>query len=388
MFVAMIIQAYKPYPYIGGAERQLANLAQRMVARGMKVHILTRRFPGLKSFELVDGLPVHRLPAPGPKAPASLLFTLSALPLLWRLKPDIIHAHELLSPTTTAVAAKRLFGTPVVAKVLGGGDLGDVARMKNRLGGPARLKTFRRDVDVFISVSADINAEVGNLGIPASRRVLIPNGVDTKAFHPVPPGIREALRKNLDLPDGLLAIYTGRLAPEKQIDQLLAIWPAVRASVPQATLLILGTGPEEAALRQQAGEGVTIRGRVEDVAPYLQVSDLFVLPSKGEGLSNAMLEAMATGLPVVTTKVSGSIDLVRDGFNGRLVPGDNPIALKRAIVDLLSDDAKRDRLGHEARVVVESGYSLETTCQRLCDLYAFVIQQKNVAPKRMLRSEP
>jgi glycosyltransferase involved in cell wall biosynthesis len=299
-----------------------------------------------------------------------------------------LHAHELLSPTTTAVAAKRLIGTPVVAKVLRGGYLGDIARLRNRLGGPARLRAFRREVDVFISVSADINAEVGDLGIPTGRRVLIPNGVDIRTFYPVSPGMRQVLRKNLDLPDGLLAIYTGRLSPEKQIDQLLAIWPAVRASVPQATLLILGTGPEEVALRQQAGEGVTIRGRVEDVAPYLQVSDLFVLPSKGEGLSNAMLEAMATGLPVVTTKVSGSVDLVRDGINGCLVPGDNPIALKQAILDLLSDDAKRAYLGHEARVVIESGYSLEKTCQRLCDLYASVIQQKNVAPKRVLRSEP
>jgi hypothetical protein len=120
----MIIQAY--YPHVGGAEQQLMALVPLLQARGVEINILTRRYPGLNSFEIIGGAPVHRLPIPGPKAVASTIFTLSALPLLARLRPHLIHAHELLSPTTTAVAAKRLFGIPVVAKVLRGGTLGDI----------------------------------------------------------------------------------------------------------------------------------------------------------------------------------------------------------------------------------------------------------------------
>lgn len=390
MFVVMIIQAYKPYPFIGGAERQLASLAQLMKARGVVVHILTRRYPGLKSFELVDGIPVHRLPAPGPKAVASLIFSASAQPLIWRLKPDIIHAHELLSPTTTAVIAKRLFDIPVVAKVLAGGPLGDIARMKDRPGGPARLKLFRREVDVFISVSSAIDEELEAWGIPASRRARIPNGVDLSAFHPAREDGRQLLRKSLNLPSGPLVVYAGRLAPEKQIDQLLSIWPSLQASIPQARLLVLGTGSEEATLRRRAGPGAIFPGRVDDVADYLRASDLFVLPSKREGLSNAMLEAMATGLPVVTTDISGAGDLIRDGVNGRLVAQDDPTALEhaleRTIVEILSDQELRARLGREALDTVRNGYSLESTCRQLNDLYLSVTRRTSLAPEHVLGS--
>jgi glycosyltransferase involved in cell wall biosynthesis len=99
--VAMIIQSY--HPRVGGAERQLAALAPLLQAQGVDVHILTRRYAGLKSFEVIDGIPVHRLPIPGSRPVASLSFSLSAQPLLYRLKPNLVHAHELLSPTTTAV---------------------------------------------------------------------------------------------------------------------------------------------------------------------------------------------------------------------------------------------------------------------------------------------
>jgi glycosyltransferase involved in cell wall biosynthesis len=387
MFVVMIIQAYEPYPFIGGAERQLTNLARRMDAKGIKVHILTRRYPGLKAFERIDGIPVHRLPAKGPKVIASLLFTASALPILWRLKPDIIHAHELLSPTTTAVVAKRLFGVPVVAKVLAGGPIGDIARMGNRFGGPARLEMFRRDVDVFISVSSEIDDELEAWGILASRRARIPNGVDTRTFHPVTPDTQREIRNKLDLPKSPLVVYAGRLAPEKQIDRLLAVWPAVRASVTEATLLILGAGPEENNLRRQAGEGVAFLGRVDDVASYFQAADLFVLPSRREGLSNAMLEAMASGLPVVSSDATGARDAIRDRVNGRLVPQNDLVELKQTIVELLLDEEQCARLGREARATVESSFSIESTCQQLCDLYGSVIQQTDLAPEQALRSE-
>lgn len=116
MRVAMIIQGY--YPRLGGAERQLGAIAPRLQAMGVNIQVLTRRYPGLKSREDVAGIPVHRLPVPGPKPLASLAFTMSALLLLRKLRPDIIHAHELFSPATTAVAARRLLGIPVVVKIL------------------------------------------------------------------------------------------------------------------------------------------------------------------------------------------------------------------------------------------------------------------------------
>src|SRR5687768_17273455 len=166
--VAMLIQRY--HPHIGGAEQQLAALAPLLQARDIEVTVMTRRYPGLQPFETVKGVPVYRLPIPGPKPLASMAFTLFALPLLRRLRPDVIHAHELLSPTTTAVAAKRLLGIPVVAKVLRGGELGDLAKLKRKAFGQGRIRNFQKHVDAFVVISREIDAELAEIGaLPGQR---------------------------------------------------------------------------------------------------------------------------------------------------------------------------------------------------------------------------
>jgi glycosyltransferase involved in cell wall biosynthesis len=381
--VAMISQAY--YPLVGGAERQLAALAPLLRARNVEVSVLTRRYKGLKPFEKIDDVPVYRLPAPGPKAVASLLFTLSALALLQRLRPDLIHAHELLSPTTTAVLAKRISGTPVVAKVLRGGQLGDVAKLKSRFQGRKRLAAQRRHVDAFITISREIDEELANLGIPENRRPFIPNGVDTDRFTPIAPLDQEALRRRLNLPEGLIVIYTGRLTPEKRIDQLISIWPQVRKVHPEATLLLLGTGDQEDALKQQAGSGIEFRGVVEDVAPYLKTATLFILPSATEGLSNSLLEAMAAGLPVIATNVGGAPDLITDDYNGHLIPPDNPDALTEATLLLLGDWAKRQQLGQQACLKVLHDYALPQTASKLRNLYDQLLTTQTSVTTRRIR---
>lgn len=367
LHIAMIIQAY--LPHIGGAERQLAALAPLLAEQGVAISVITRRYPGMSQYEVIDGVPVYRLPVPGPKAIASLSFTLSALRLLRRLQPDLIHAHELLSPTTTAAAAKRWLGIPVVAKVLRGGVLGDLAKLQGRWGGPRRMATFKRVVDGFIVISQEIDQELAQWGVAAAKRFFIPNGVDTRRFQPVDPDTKAARHQQFGLTAGPTALYTGRFVAEKCLDQLVALWPQVRAVFPQAHLLLAGTGPEEATLRQMAGEGVTFLGQVDDVLPLLQLADLFVLPSATEGLSNAMLEALAVGLPVIATAVGGAPDVIKHGESGWLVRPRQPTELHDALISLFSEEALRVSLGQAGRQKVINEYSLNVTAERLVALY-------------------
>jgi glycosyltransferase involved in cell wall biosynthesis len=289
---------------------------------------------------------------------------------LRRLKPNVIHAHELLSPTTTAVAAKRLFKVPVVAKVLRGGLLGDLAKLKRKPLGKNRISTFRHQVDAFITISAEIDTELDSLGIPQERRPFIPNGVDTAHFTPSSPSERKTLRHRLNIPDdALLVIFTGRLVAEKRVDQLVSLWPAVRNVHPTALLLVLGTGEEETSLKKMAGAGVRFEGQVEDVAPYLRAADLFVLPSATEGLSNALLEALASGLAVVATAVGGAPDVIDHQKSGWLVPPDQPAALLEAINTLLGQSDCRAELGGHGRNYVIDNYSLSVIAERLRALY-------------------
>ena len=370
--VSMIIQGY--HPRVGGAERQLAALAPLLQARGVEVNVLTRRYPGLKPFEIINDVPVYRLPIPGPTPVGSMIFILAAMQLLRRLQPHLIHAHELLSPTMTAVMAKRWFNIPVVAKVLRGGELGDVMKLKRNALSARRLKSYRDQVDRFIVISQEIDTELAEIGVLPAQRAFIPNGVDTTRFSPLSPAAKRALRNSLGLPDVPTAIFTGRLSPEKRVDSLIHLWPTVQTVQPGALLLIVGTGSEAVSLQRAAGAGVQFIGQVEDVAPYLQAADLFVLPSATEGLSNALLEALSTGLAAIATAVGGAPDVIEHGKTGWLIPPDYPSALQEAILKLLADPGQQAILGRAGREQIISNYALPATADRLRTLYDQLLQ--------------
>ena len=372
--VAHIILEY--HPIVGGAQRQLALLAPHLRAQQVENVVLTRRYPSLSAFERIDDVPVYRLPAPGPKAIASLLFTLAALWQLRRLQPDVLHAYSLFSPLTTAVVARRLIHAPVVVKVLRGGQLGDVQRMQARSSGPRRLESFRDQVAAFIAISQEIDAELASIGVPPARRPFIPNGVDTERFRPPDPAEKTHLRAELarqfmpgEQLTGPLAVYTGRLVSEKRLDLLISAWQTVRDRIPEAVLWIIGSGQQADRLRQAAGAGVYFTGRQEDVLSFLQAADLFVLPSATEGLSNALLEALSAGLACVVTAVGGAPDVITHRQDGWLVPPNDVQALEAGLLHLLDAPAERRQIGQAARACMVAEYALPTVAGRLRQLY-------------------
>ncbi|MFT3894507.1 MAG: glycosyltransferase family 4 protein [Anaerolineales bacterium] len=357
--VAMIAQDY--LPLLGGAERQIAALAPLLKERGVEVQVLTRRYKGLAPFERMGDVPVYRLPVLKTKALASLAFTLTGIPLIRRLRPDILHAHGLLSPTTMAVMAKRLWGIPIVSKSLRGGILGDFKRLVDRPLGHYRFHMLQKHVDAFVAISNEIKDEFLESGIPSDKCRFIPNGVKLDRFHPVDSLTKSRLRKQLQLPEGEIVIFVGRLESEKRVDDLLKIWQQVQARRPNSSLLILGTGSQEEMLKKMATSNTIFKGAVDDVVPYLQASDIFVLPSVAEGLSNALLEALATELPVVVTATGGTTDIVRHKHSGWLIHEYEPQALLEGIVTFLQDRSLRERCAREGRQFVIENYSLVNT---------------------------
>lgn len=366
--VAMLIHDY--FPLVGGAQTLLQAQAPRLKALGVDVHILTRSVSGTPAFEEMDGISVHRLPARGPRALASLSFTLAALNCLRRLKPSVIHANEFISPATVALLAKRLWGTPVVVTPHRSGPLGDVQRLQTRTGGAARLNALKQNVDGFVVISQEIDDELRQSGFEPDRLHLIRNGVDTGRFAPVPAAKKPELRRALDLPvDATIAVFTGRLVQEKRLHNLLSVWAAVRAARPDAELMIIGEGDQEAQLRAMASPGVHLLGAKPDVARYLQASDVFVLPSAAEGLSIAMLEAMSSGLAPVVTRVGGAADVITHDVNGLLIEPDDLPELQQAMTRILVDDALRSSLAAAARTRIETVFSVDVTVDRLFELY-------------------
>ena len=365
--IAMIIQSY--LPRLGGAEKQLATVCRKLRQRGLEPTIITRRYPGMRAFEVIDQTPVYRVPTPQPKSLAAFCYILFGLRKIKQIQPQVVHAHELLSPTDMAVLGKKLWRIPVAVKVLRGGKLGDLYKLNHRASGRARIRRMKNYVDVFLAISREISEELMQEGIAAQRCRFIPNGVDVDVYKPLPEKERVQLRQLMQLPEGFLCMYSGRLAPEKGLLTLLEAWQIFLKSNSKANLLILGSGEMEAELRSKAGKNVTFVGHVADPKPFLQACDAFILPSATEGLSNAMLEAMACGLAVVATRVGAAPELIKDQVSGLLVNPGNVAEITEALGLLASHPADCKRFGQKSSQKVAQDYSLDNTVERLIALY-------------------
>ncbi len=284
------------------------------------------------------------------------------------LRPDIVHSRNWTC--VDAILGARLAGVPIVIHGEHGRDATDpdgrnvLRRMGRRLLSPM--------VTRFVTVSRDLARWlVEDVGIPARKVSTICNGVDIRRFAP---GERYAARNALGIPTGSLVIGTvGRLDPVKDQLGLVRAFAAV-ARDPRLLLLIAGDGPCRAEL-ESAVSALGLDGRVRllgerhDVPRVLATLDVFVLSSLGEGISNTILEAMATGLAVVATRVGGNPELVVDGTTGFLVEPRSPAALTAAIRRYLEGPALLARHGRAARQRAESTFSLERMTGAYVQLY-------------------
>ncbi len=365
--VAMLTQVY--LPFIGGAEKQLAAILQRMPALGVEPLVITRRHDDSPLEDVVEGTRVHRIAVGRQRELASLTYTVKAVLALRRFRPDVIHAFELRSPAATAISYRALTGTPVLAKVLRGGTLGDIAAMQRKATSRFRLNRMLRGIDAYAVISREIDAELAAVGVPEHRRYFIPNGVDLTQYDLPDVTEKTALRQEFGLTEGPVALFAGRLAPEKRVDRLMALWPEVRAMVPGATLVVVGTGALAPQLSAGAGPGIRLMGKQTAMRRWFAAADCFVLPSVAEGLSNAMLEALAMDLPVVATAVGAAPDLLAGGLGELVAVGDDAALTAALIRSLSGQGCAAPGLAGRRRALVREHYSLDATATKLAALY-------------------
>lgn len=391
--VLILTETYRPE--IGGGERQAAVLGAGLQRRGHEVLLLTRHSrPGLADEESIDGLAVVRVGpvGPGRRRKWGLLF--AALPALLRLRDryDVVLVSGFRILAVPALLAGRLTGAPVVLKADSVGELSGeffraglsgtgltpssapvraTLRLRNRL---------LRRAAAFVAISDEIAREYAAGGVPCDRVERIPNGVDTRLFQPVTHQERTSLRARLGLSIGPIVVYTGRLVSYKGLPLLLEAWRQLVPGHPGAVLVLVGEGGGdmhdcEPALRAFVAQHrlesqVRFTGPVGNVQDWLQAADAFVFPTENEAFGLSLVEAMACGLPAVTTRVGGLRDFVEHGVNAwAMEPGDAAglIAGLRAV---LTDTALATRLGAAARATVLARFGEEAVAsayERLLD---------------------
>lgn len=343
-------------------ERQASLLARRLAARGHTVHVLSHEHRDASwraalppPPERREAFVLHRVPLLRgmPAEAARELASLMAAGRLRRARPDALLAIHISScPMARDLAL--LLGVPWAVKLAGGGSSGDITATQ-RSGDPESRLHALRAAERVVCVSAQIEDEVRAAGVAPGALVRLPNGVDAAALA----GAAAARREALGLaPDTQPLLFVGRLDEGKLVDVLLRGLVLLRARQPRACLLVAGTGPAEPSLRRLAQElglaaQVSFLGQRDDVPCLLKLARALVLPSQAEGMSNAVLEAMAAGTPVVATRIPANEGLVGED-SGWLVPVHDAEALACALEQVLSDPGEAAaRAARAARRVAE-----------------------------------
>jgi glycosyltransferase involved in cell wall biosynthesis len=378
------------HPIASGAERQALLQGEELVARGHEVHVLTRAVPGRPSDEMIRGVQVHRWIRPIAIGPLfGLSFVRDVIAGLRRLKPriDIIHTHQALWESIACGLGRDLLDpVPVLIQPASAGFFGEAQEMA-RTRGFAALRRLALRNRHFAAISAEIEREWIALGVPPDRIVRMASAVETRHFRPG--AIPESLEDQL--PPRPRVVFTGRLHPQKNLDTLLRAWPEVAARH-DAHLLLIGDGPLRDEITRSIRElgldrSVHLLGASADPADLLRASDLFVLPSLAEGMSNSLLEAMATGLPCLASAIGGNSDLIEPNRTGLLVDPDNPTAWGRALIELLDDPPRARALGTAARTRIEREFALPVIIARYVDLYRRLIDESRSGRRSRLNPD-
>ena len=310
--------------------------------------------PSLLEQRLPDDVPLHRVPWGGL---GGLPRAMRAMRRIHRVTgARLVHSHDIPSHLVSAAA-----GGPRVASVHGIVDQTGRQRQWNRINAALLRRADR------VIVSSDPVAAALGRAIRGRQEVLL-NAIDTDAIAPNPP------RPPRTPGDPLRVICVARLSAEKAHADLIE---AVRlVADPRLRLDVLGTGPLLDPLRAQAGAvpGVTVHGFVEDASPWFREADLFALASIRESLSIGVLEAMAHGLPVLTTDVGAHPAVVGESGAGRVVPAGSPPALAAALRGALDDPEAFAAMGRRGRDAVVSRHSMDHFASRTAAIYAEVLE--------------
>ena len=393
---ALVMTTYY-HPVIGGVETHARQLVRHLHRRGHGVRVVTKRINRDDPAESrLDDITVHRVgPAGDRRASGKWTAIPSFVSKTIALEDcaDVIVCVDYRGIGVAAVLAGRRLGRPVVLQAATAGVLASAATndssgvpaenaMVRAAKAPARA-VYRRG-DHFVCIGRDIERETLNAGIPRERVHYLPHGVDRQRFRPATGDERSIIRAAEGWPtDRQVVLFVGRLSTEKGVLDLLDAWRLLDDR--RAWLILVGpdmpahpwdAGPKARAFISERGlqDRVRLYGASTDPAPLYRAADLFVQPSHFESFGISVIEAMASGVPVVAAEVGGMRDFLAGDHNALLHRPKSPESLARVLRRALDDPDLRTRLATAGLRTVQEQFDEET----LLDRYAGLIESAAV----------
>ncbi|MFE7317150.1 glycosyltransferase family 4 protein [Streptomyces sp. NPDC057555] len=357
-------------PVDGGLAHVVAGLVRSQVAAGLRVVVAAPPGGTLHAAAAVAGAEVVLWSARGTFGTA-LSGARRLARLIRRAGPHLVHAHGTRAGAAVQLAVRGRIPTVYQPHCWPFEADGALA---------ARTAVVRERRTVRwahrVVCASEAQRARGAAARVAGRWVVLPSGVDLRRFAPGDDDRRQERRDCLPalrdtVPAGApLVVCVARLCRQKGQSTLLRAWTEVTAAVPDAHLVLVGDGPDRAALHRAAPPGVVFAGAVDGAAPWYRAADLVVLPSRWEGMALAPLEAMACGRPVVLTDVGGAREcLPPDAADACLVPPDDPAALAAALTTLLAAPDRRTALGARLLEHVRSAHDARRTAGAVLNVY-------------------
>ena len=386
----MLMVSQRMVPYVAGAELQALWLSRALIEAGVETCLVTTKFsPGLARHEIIEGVPVRRLavlrgpvrptPARAALVKMSQVAAMASYVFAHARSFDLVHAHCLSASAVGAVIGARLGRLPVLIKPSLGGPDGELRRILESGVGRWVVPLLRR-VDRFAVLHQRIADELADVGITDEQMEFITNGIDLRRFCPPTDAERQQIRARLHLPPGPLLLFVGQLIERKGVSLLLEAGRLVQQAEADATLIIVGVGEEAERIGREAASGarVLLLGQRGDVPDLLRAADLFVLPSRNESFGNAVVEAMASGLPVIVSDSGVASQLQIDGEAGRVVEVSDARLLAAAILEVLRSPALRRQFGERGRRLVER-YDFGQVAQNYLNIYRSMLRGRRAA---------
>ncbi len=351
----------------GGMENGLVNVAGALPPEKFQVHVCCLERAGAFAARLPDPRNVYVLNKRSGFSPRTVL---DLARLIRRLKPHVIHTHNLGPLIYGSLATGLGRWKPILH--------GEHGSLQPDQLVPRRIRErrfFYRTCSCIHTVSHDLTKQLHEMGFQRSRMVTVINGVDTARF--VPPSSRSEARKKIGLPDKALVIgIVGRFAALKRHEDLMEAFEVLAKKFTNAHLLVVGGGgPDEEKIlarlnRSPAKDRVRITGFQSDPLPFYQAMDLLTAPSLHEGMSNAVLEAMACGVPALAHLVCGNSEMISSGVHGIVSDLSSIEKLRVELENALAEPEKLAGMGRKAREKVVAGFSLAGMAASYGKLYS------------------
>ena len=382
MKVCFFITRYAPV--FSGQAIQLERIGRELRKRGVEFFVVSYRFSGLSAREVRDGVRIHRISPSLPGRLGDLTLSVKSFLAMLRFRRDfdILHVHSISAGKYGAMLAAKLLGKKTVFEMtLVGSD--DPESIRGHSSVPAVEMLFFKMFDKYFAISEALAQSYERMRLPRGKLWRLAKGVDTERYSPPPD--KRPIRRTLGLPeDRPIVVFVGAVMRRKGVDVLMAAWKKVAAMDSRAVLVIVGPDTfdevqshlnefareaRETAKRELEGR-VVFTGMTDAVHDYLRASDIFVFPSRAEGMPASPLEALSCGLPCVLAPMGGIAEqVIENGKSGIIVPQDDADALAEALVGLLRDPALAAKLGANARERAIERFSVEKAADDLIGYY-------------------